>query len=121
LFPEGDKMKKILVSLIGVSVLFWMDCSDKVKDGYKPTYVKGIVIDSLTKVPIDSAWIDKDILSPYWTYSDTSGKFQVFVGAPGRYRFLYCGKQDYVIKKKEYETVSNPVATVNFELVPLEK
>ena len=111
-------MKRILLLAIGVSVLFWIGCGDKVTDGYKPTYVKGIVTDSFTKVPIDSAWIDHDTLPPYWTYTDTAGAFQVFVGAPGRHRFLYCGKQGYLSKKKEYETVTNPVATVNFELVP---
>lgn len=114
-------MKRMLLLLIGVSAFLRMSCSDSVTDGYKPTYVKGMVTDSLTKVPIDSAWIDHDTLPPSWTYTDTSGKFHVFVGAPGRYRFLYCGKQGYVTKKKEYETVSNPVATVNFELASITK
>ncbi len=84
-------------------------------------YVEGTVIDSLTRLPTDSAWISR---TPDTTFeplrlSDSLGYY--FVGQfPGRHVFFYCGKKGYVTKKsKQFEIEKNKTTRVDFELVPL--
>ena len=83
-------------------------------------YVEGTVIDSLTRLPIDSAWIDG---SPDPTFeplrlSDSLGYY--FAGQTvNNHAFLHCGKKGYFTKKsKEFEIKKNKTTRVDFELVP---
>jgi len=96
-----------------------LHCDKGIKVEYV-SWVQGTVVDSLTRAPIDSAWVDgNDTLLPHWSYTDTLGYYVAFVGAPDRYLFLYCGKSGYATKKsQEYATFKNDTTTVNFELVP---
>ena len=115
-------MKRMFLLAIGVSALLWMGCGDKVSDGRHPLNgVRGAVIDSLTRVPIDSAWVDTDTLALHEVYTDSLGNYRIPVGYPGRY-FIYCGKDGYATKKKEVTFTGYGItAEVNFELVPLAK
>jgi hypothetical protein len=116
LFSGGEKVKRTLLLAIGVSVLVWMAC-DEVHNG-RPSLngVKGTVIDSLTRVPIDSAWVDMDTLALHEVYTDSLGNYRMPVGYRGKY-FIYCGKNAYVTKKKEITFTGNGItAEMNFEL-----
>jgi hypothetical protein len=117
---RGEKMKRILLLAIAVGVLFCLSCKDKVEKVEPPLcLVRGVVIDSLTQMAIDRAWLDTDSLVPYWTYTDTLGCYLVgSVEWPGKQRFLLCGKQGYLTKKKWYIATSPDTAIVNFELAP---
>ena len=114
----GDVRKHVffILTIFVASALLHCDKGTKVE---YVSWVQGTVVDSLTKAPIDSAWVDgNDTLLPHWSYTDTLGYYVAFAGAPGRYRFLYCGKSGYTIKKKEYATFRDDTTTVDFELVP---
>jgi len=83
-------------------------------------FVEGTVIDSLTRLPIDSAWISR---TPDTTFeplilSDSLGYY--FKGQfPGMNVFFYCGKKGYVTREsKEFEIRENKTTIVDFELVP---
>lgn len=108
----------LILTIFAGSALFYCDKGTKVE---YVSWVQGTVVDSLTRAPIDSAWVDgNDTLLPHWAYTDTMGYYVAFEGAPGRYRFLYCGKQGYITKKsQEYATFKNDTTTVNFELAPI--
>jgi len=82
-------------------------------------HVEGTVIDSLTRLPIDSAWISVDPDTSFGpiTFTDSTGHY--YIGQfPGNYVF-YCGKKWYLTKaSKEFEIKKNKTTQVNFELVP---
>jgi hypothetical protein len=83
-------------------------------------YVEGIVIDSLTRQPIDSAWISQ---TPDTTFeplilTDSSGYYFI-AQFPGIHQMFYSGKKGYVTKKsKEFEIKVNKTTRVDFELMP---
>jgi hypothetical protein len=86
-------------------------------------FVEGTVTDSLTRLPIDSAWISGTSDTSYTpiTYTDSSGHYKI-AEFPGRYRFIFCGKDGYVTKKsREYKTHKNKTTRVDFELVSLKE
>lgn len=83
-------------------------------------YVEGTVIDILTRLPIDSAWIriSTDTLIPPNTYTNSVG-YYFFERVTGTNRFHYCGKSGYVTKKtEEYRVNINKTTRVNIELFP---
>ena len=113
-------MKKF-ISIAAIAVLFWMSCKDKIEKVEPPLCtVRGMVIDTLTRAPIENAWIDRDSFPPYRTYADTLGNYSLsFTEWPGKQRFLLCGKDGYITKKEYYISKDPPnTAIVNFELVP---
>lgn len=86
-------------------------------------FVEGAVTDSLTRLPVDSAWISgtPDASFQPITYTDSSGHYK-FAEFPGKYRFIYCVKDGYVTKKsKQYETHKNKTTRIDFELIPLKE
>jgi len=86
-------------------------------------YVEGTVIDSLTRLPIDSAWIriSPDTLNPPNTYTNSAG-YYFFVRVTGMHRFHYCGKSGYITKKtEEYQIRIHKTTKVNIELVPIKE
>ena len=114
-------MKK-LIFMITIAGLFWMSCKDKIeKVEPTPNTVKGTVIDSLTRIPLDSAWVDKDTSAPYMAYTDSLGIYGpvgTVVGYAGKY-VIYCGKDGYTTRNKEVVFTGNGItAIINFELVP---
>ena len=85
--------------------------------------VEGFVIDSLTRTPIDSAWIsiNPDTLNPPNTYTDSAGYFSL-VRVTGTHRFHYCGKSGYITKKtEEYKINIDKTTRVDIELVPIKE
>lgn len=93
--------------------------NDKIIHEYAGS-VEGTVIDSLTRLPIDSAWING---TPDTTYeplrlTDSLGYYLVSQ-FPGSHVFFYCGKKGYVTKEsQEFEIKINKTTQVDFELVP---
>jgi len=95
---------------------------DKVVDGHAMYFFRGTVLDSLTKFPIDSAWIDAgDTLQPHLSYTDSSGWYIMkAVAYPNHPIFIFCGKEGYITKKEPALVHSYKDTTiVNFELVPV--
>ncbi len=82
-------------------------------------FVEGTVIDSLTRLPIDSAWISGTPDTAYEPLRLTDSLGYYFQGQfPGSHVFLYCGKKWYVTKKSiEFEIKKNKTTRVDFELV----
>ena len=111
---------KNFIFIVSLALVFLLSCKDKVEKIEPPLcLVSGLVKDSLTQVVIDSAWLDTDSLVPYWTYTDSLGLYLVgSVEWPGKQKFLFCGKQGYITKKKSYTTASPDTTIVNFEMVP---
>jgi len=83
--------------LLAAGVLL-IHCSTNLVD--ESHFCRGIVTDSATGVPIDSAWIDVvDTLPPYPFYSDSAGHYRAqFFGK--QWINIYCGKEGYFIGRK---------------------
>ncbi len=121
---RGSLSKRLLCLLavsLGVSVgLIRCDKGTKVVE-YMGN-VEGFVIDSLTRLPTDSAWIRiyPDTLNPPITHTDSDG-YYFFEHAPGIHRYHYCGKNGYVTKRTdEYQVRKDATTTVDLiELAPL--
>jgi hypothetical protein len=79
----------------------------------------GVVTDSLSGLPIDSAWVDLDSLPPFDTYTDSAGHYVRFMGTPDINKYLYSGKTGYKTKRSApFEVFSDETTLVNFELNP---
>jgi hypothetical protein len=114
------KMRGILLFVVLVICVLWSAC-DNTKVDPPINVVKGTVIDSLTRVPIDSAWIDNDTILPHREYSDSLGYYYLPIGYKGK-KSVYCGKDGYTIKNKEVIFTENGItAVIDFELVPKEE
>lgn len=123
------KSRRLTIGLLCSSVLIIGVClslvgCEKGKVSYEHFgRVEGTVIDSLTRLPIDSAWISvtPDTSVKPITYTDSSGHYR-FTDFSGKYRFHYCGKNGYVTKKSRvYEIKWKETTIIDFELVLLEE
>ena len=110
-------MKRIII-IVPVALLLWISCEDTMVEP-TPNVVRGIVIDSLTRIPLDSAWVDsRDTLAPHMAYADSLGNYSTVVGYAGNY-IVYCGKDGYVTQNKKVTFTGKGItAVINFELVP---
>ncbi|MGB3094251.1 MAG: hypothetical protein WBC42_13655 [Candidatus Zixiibacteriota bacterium] len=108
---------KMAIFVIGMGTLLLIGCKDK---SIEPTVhvVKGTFLDSLTRIPLDSGWVDTDTLAPHREYTDSLGNYQMPVGYGERYR-VYSGRKGYVTAERETAFSGNvKTAVVDFELVP---
>lgn len=109
----------ILIIAVYLSLI---NCSEGTKVVEYTGNVEGFVIDSLTRFPIDSAWIriDPDTLNPPITHTDSDG-YYFFEHAPGIHRYHYCGKNGYVAKRTdEYQVRKDATTRVDLiQLAPL--
>lgn len=95
-------MRKIFVGPILILILVaicqcFSNCEKSTDDVWR--FLSGVVRDSLTGLPIDSAWIDiNDTIAPFRTRSDTNGIYIMAFGTK-RYGFkLYAGKEGYLTR-----------------------
>ncbi|NIN00947.1 MAG: hypothetical protein GTO24_23535 [candidate division Zixibacteria bacterium] len=99
-----------------------INCSEGTKVVEYTGNVEGFVIDSLTRLPIDSAWIgiDPDTLNPPITYTDSTG-YYFFTWFTGIHRSHFCGKSGYITKKTgEYRVRKDQTTRADLtELAPL--
>lgn len=110
-------MRQILLFIVVVICVLWSACDDTIVEP-PINVVKGTVIDSLTRIPIDSAWVDNDTLAPRRAYTDTFGNYSFPIGYKGK-KTVYCGKEGYTTTMKEVTFTGNGItAVINFELVP---
>jgi hypothetical protein len=115
LFSGGDRVRQILLFIVVVICVLWSACDDTIVEP-PINVVKGTVTDSLTRVPIDSAWIDNDTILPHRVYSDSLGYYYFPIGYKGK-KSVYCGKDGYITKNKEIIFSGNGMtATMDFEL-----
>ena len=111
-------MKKLMLTL--VLALSLASCGHKVSYDDGGNYFAGGVIDSLTNLPIATAWISGDSLgdsNKVYARTDSIGYYVAFAGLSGAPAWVYCGKDGYLTKKAK--VIATPdTTTLNFELVP---
>jgi len=98
----------------GLSLL---DCSkEKVISNIDPSYtIGGFVKDSISGMPIDSAWININNSSPpYSTYTDSMGYYETSVFLGGLIT-VFGGKEGYYIKDTVIDIKAN-LDSINFRL-----
>jgi hypothetical protein len=78
----------------------------------------GKAIDSITDLPIDSAWISiDDTIPPYLFYSDSGGIYCATKGFGIQSVKAYCGKNGYRTKDTSLYLDKN-LENIDFRLVP---
>ena len=109
-------MEKALF-VIGITGLFLIGCDDTIIEP-RVHVVKGTVIDSLTRIPLGSVWVDTDSLAPHQEHTDSVGYYYMPVGYSAIYS-IYCGKEGYMMTEREaaFPDKVNTVV-IDFELVP---
>ena len=98
----------------GLSLL---DCSkEKVISNIDPGYtIGGFVKDSISGMPIDSAWINIiDSIAPYRAYTDSIGYYETIVFLGGEL-VVFSGKEGYYIKDTVIDIKAN-LDSINFRL-----
>jgi hypothetical protein len=82
-----------------VLCVFLGDCGGEKPTGDVWRFLTGVVRDSISGTPIDSAWIDiNDTIAPFIAFSDTNGFYGMAFGTK-RYGFkLYAGKEGYLTR-----------------------
>ncbi len=107
-----------ILSLIPVSIgLGLLDCSEEKDISITdPVYtISGFVKDSISGMPIDSAWINiNDSTPPYQAYTDSMGYYETSVFLGGQ-TTIFGGKDGYYIKDTAIYIKSN-LDSINIKL-----
>ena len=124
----GDKEKDIynkasfvsLLFIVGLVLLLYLACHDDKMVEPQGVFLAGVVVDSLTLAPIESAWVSlgDSVYEPLQDeLTDSVGYYVTFTGAPGLHRWVFCGKQGYITQSKEFSTAPDETTFVDFKLV----
>ncbi len=96
-----DKFRlKPLLTIIAVAIcLHLSNCGGEKTTNDVWRFLSGVVRDSISGTPIDSAWIDiNDTIAPFTTMSDTNGFYFMAFGTARYSLHLFVGKEGYLIK-----------------------
>jgi len=107
-----------IIFLISIFSLF--NCNDKGVTGDPFTTISGYVIDSITRMPIDSAYICIDDTIEYLNcgYTDTIGFYQYL--KPGYSQIsIFCMKEGYISQSRSIRSsfFNTVFRNIDFELV----
>jgi hypothetical protein len=114
-----EQMRSRLFLSILISVITFAGFGCNKNNGDHGYSISGTVIDSLTKAPIDSAWVivhDTTAFAP--TYTDSLGHYYWGSDAGGWSKsWLYVGKPGYRTKSRYFAEVRTDIRGIDFELV----
>jgi hypothetical protein len=116
-------MKKlnIIFILAGLTLMSaYYGCNSTSTVAYPPGIINGIVLDSITLLPIDSATISTDI-SGFGAYTDTGGHFRISyenMPSSGVNLIVIADKNGYVSRKSYIWLLSNDSVYVRLLLLP---
>ncbi len=104
----------LLIFMVAVCICL-CDCGgDKSTDDVW-RFLSGVVRDSVTGMPIDSAWIDiNDTIAPFTTRTDTVGMYVIAFGTTRYSMQLFVGKEEYMIKDT---SIMLPEGQINIDSV----
>lgn len=108
----------VVFGLVVVAVL-WLNCD--LNKGDPVTSIRGVVTDSVTGEPIDSAVLQiGDTLSQYRFYSDTLGSYGIFAGLGYGTYHVFCRKEGYHMETRVVRSwKDNTMITgIDFRLAP---
>jgi len=112
--------KYVLIFIIFIGVISFFCCSDKGVQGDPATSISGNVVDSITRLPIDSAkiCIYDTVDCAVFGYTDSIGYYQYTVFGYQEV-LLYCRKEGYRSKSISVTTskYNTTITDANFELV----
>ena len=103
-----------------ITAFLFQACSNPCKDcKFRPAWVIGKVMDSLSSAPLDSAIIsfDDTLIFRDSIYTDTTGSYLSFGGLQGGRRAIFCRKTGYQPQKKIVDLVKD-TTKVDFKMVP---
>jgi len=111
-----NRNPQAVTALAAVLVLVTVGCNKSV-DTEKTVWVSGVVIDSVTRAPVDSAWVS-GVAKPTMPsiFTDTLGAF-LFSTFPFERDWLYADKQGYITDTILIENGHSDVKGLLFELV----
>ncbi|MCX6832377.1 MAG: hypothetical protein NT028_09655 [candidate division Zixibacteria bacterium] len=118
-------MKSRLLPILAVFALtmivaLTLGACGKTTDGEGSHWVQGVISDSLTKLPIDCAWVvHQDTIEATRFYSNSLGHYQI--GVPVNCGSIFAGKAGYRTKEIKLGTVNSDRTGVNIELAPLQR
>lgn len=82
--------------------------------------ISGIITDSVTGNPVDSAWVTNEPTAPGLVfYSDSLGSYRVDA-LETEQAVLRVGKEGYVTKERTFEPLRGDLDGIDFELVLLD-
>ncbi|MFQ5868585.1 MAG: carboxypeptidase-like regulatory domain-containing protein [Candidatus Zixiibacteriota bacterium] len=109
-----------LLLIVGLVVFLYLACRDDIMVEPGGAFLAGMVVDSLSSAPIESAWVSlvDSLYDPsHDVVTDSTGYYVVFTGTPGIHRWAFCGKEGYVIQMKSFSTAPDETTIVNFRLM----
>lgn len=114
---RGPKFIMLMMPIL-ISVLFCYGCRGKTIFEKPGGFLTGTVTDSISGFPLNEAWINNDSLQDSTaTITDSLGHYIQYIFSPGLHRFVFCGKEGYLIQKREYSITSYDTTILNFKLV----
>lgn len=114
--------KSYIIFILAVLSLMsaYYGCNTTSSVAYPPGIINGIVLDSATLLPIDSATISTDV-SGFGTYSDTGGHFRISyenMPSSGVNLVVIADKNGYTSDKSSIWLLSNDSVFVRLLLIP---
>jgi hypothetical protein len=116
---EYTKLTRIVIPLLAIAVVVSLSCG-LIDQGDPATSIRGVVTDSVTGEPIDSALLQiADTLNTLPVYSDSLGRYTIAHMGYGTYR-VFCRKEGYHMETRVVRSwKDNTMITgVNFQLSP---
>lgn len=117
---QPTKFLRSVIPLLAITIVISLGCGFG-SQGDPATSIRGVVTDSVTGEPIDSALLQiGDTLSQYRFYSDTLGRYGIFAGLGYGTYHVFCHKEGYHMETRVVRSwKDNTMITgVNFQLSP---
>jgi len=104
-----------------ISSFYLLSCSDTITHGPDPSSTfSGIVVDSITGLPVDSAQIiyGDTLSSTLYTYTNTDGEYIISIGKVGIVD-VYCRKESYLTEMKPLDipNTNSIISDFDFKLI----
>ena len=114
---NGAKWVPLLATIL---VLAFTCCDDNVIIEYPLGILQGIVIDSISSEPLESALVSFADTSRITAWSDSAGHYICAPAISAVDESVFCVKEGYLRQVKTCNIRSGETTTVDFRLIPLE-